>query len=128
MEKHDSGGILQVQNLYLSFAGIQVLSGVSFSVEAGEIYCIIGPNGAGKTSLLNCIKRPLQTSEGPNLFPRHRNHIQQAPQDSLLGGGQDFSKGGALPRDDGSGKHKTGASLSYALFPPGQLPETSLCG
>lgn len=56
--------ILQVENLYLSFAGVQVLSGVTFSVRAGEIYCIIGPNGAGKTSLLNCINGHYKPQKG----------------------------------------------------------------
>ncbi len=47
--------ILEVNNLYLSFGGLQVLHDVSFSVNSGEIYAIIGPNGAGKTSILNCL-------------------------------------------------------------------------
>lgn len=61
-------GVLKVENLYLSFAGIQVLSGVSFSVSAGEIYSIIGPNGAGKTSLLNCINGHYKPQKGRILF------------------------------------------------------------
>lgn len=68
MEENGSGGILRVQNLYLSFAGIQVLSGISFSVRAGEIYCIIGPNGAGKTSLLNCINGHYKPQKGRIFF------------------------------------------------------------
>ncbi|MCK5680893.1 ABC transporter ATP-binding protein [bacterium] len=47
--------LLEVNNLHLSFGGLQVLHDVSFSVEKGEIYAIIGPNGAGKTSILNCL-------------------------------------------------------------------------
>jgi len=47
--------LLEVNNLHLSFGGLQVLQDVSFAVEPGEIYAIIGPNGAGKTSTFNCI-------------------------------------------------------------------------
>jgi branched-chain amino acid transport system ATP-binding protein len=47
--------VLSVENLSLSFGGLSVLNGISFSVEEGEIYAIIGPNGAGKTSILNCV-------------------------------------------------------------------------
>src|ERR1700722_20742660 len=46
---------LEVSNLSLAFGGLQVLSRVSFHVQAGELMALIGPNGAGKTSLLNCI-------------------------------------------------------------------------
>jgi branched-chain amino acid transport system ATP-binding protein len=46
---------LQVENLSLSFGGVQALSDVSLQVRDNEILAIIGPNGAGKTALLNCI-------------------------------------------------------------------------
>jgi len=46
---------LEVENLSLSFGGVQALSDVSMEVRDGEILAIIGPNGAGKTALLNCI-------------------------------------------------------------------------
>lgn len=47
--------LLRVENISLSFGGVKALQGVSFNVEAGEVFSIIGPNGAGKTSMLNCI-------------------------------------------------------------------------
>ncbi len=46
---------LAVENLGLHFGGLTVLDGVSFALEAGELFALIGPNGAGKTSVLNCI-------------------------------------------------------------------------
>lgn len=60
--------ILQVEDLFLSFGAIQVLSGVSFTVRRGEIFAIIGPNGAGKTSLLNCINGHYRPQRGRILF------------------------------------------------------------
>ncbi|MBI5551307.1 MAG: ABC transporter ATP-binding protein [Desulfobacterales bacterium] len=47
--------ILEVKDLHKSFGGNQVLSGVNFVVEEGELSSIIGPNGAGKTTLFNLI-------------------------------------------------------------------------
>lgn len=46
---------LRVQNVWLSFGGINALREVSFDVNEGEIHSVIGPNGAGKTSLINSI-------------------------------------------------------------------------
>jgi branched-chain amino acid transport system ATP-binding protein len=51
----DGPAILELHDVHLSFAGIKAIDGVSFSVEAGELFAIIGPNGAGKTSIFNCI-------------------------------------------------------------------------
>jgi branched-chain amino acid transport system ATP-binding protein len=47
--------VLSGRSLFLSFGGVNALSGVSFDVSPGEIFAVIGPNGAGKSSLLNCI-------------------------------------------------------------------------
>lgn len=46
---------LKVEQLTLSFGGVQALDDVSIDIVEGEILAIIGPNGAGKTCLLNCI-------------------------------------------------------------------------
>ena len=48
-------GILTVDDVSLSFGGLNVLSDIRFEVQPGRILSIIGPNGAGKTSVLNCI-------------------------------------------------------------------------
>lgn len=47
--------LLDVQNVCLTFGGVQALLDVSFRVRPGEIFSIIGPNGAGKTTLFDCI-------------------------------------------------------------------------
>ncbi|MGE3992807.1 ABC transporter ATP-binding protein [Pseudorhodoplanes sp.] len=56
--------LLDVENLSISFGGIKAVDGVSFNVEAGEIFSIIGPNGAGKTTLFNLISRIYPSSSG----------------------------------------------------------------
>jgi branched-chain amino acid transport system ATP-binding protein len=59
---------LEIRNLYLSFGGLNALSGVSLDVKDGEVLSIIGPNGAGKTSLLNCINGFYRPQKGSILF------------------------------------------------------------
>ncbi len=60
--------VIRIEDLYLSFGGIQALSGVSTRLLEGEIFAVIGPNGAGKTCLLNCISRFYTPQEGEIFF------------------------------------------------------------
>src|SRR5262245_7374650 len=46
---------LRIEAVSLAFGGLQVLDGVSFAAQPGELFALIGPNGAGKTSVLNCV-------------------------------------------------------------------------
>ncbi|HBC92688.1 MAG TPA: ABC transporter ATP-binding protein, partial [Pelotomaculum sp.] len=39
--------LLAVENLTVSYGGIQALRGISFNVEEGEVVSLIGANGAG---------------------------------------------------------------------------------
>ena len=47
--------ILEVNNLKKSFGSTDVLKGVSFSLEKGQVLAIIGSSGSGKTTLLRCL-------------------------------------------------------------------------
>ncbi len=53
--------ILEVQNLVKKFGDLTAVDGVSFEIQAGEIFSLLGPNGAGKTttiSMLSCLLEP----------------------------------------------------------------------
>jgi branched-chain amino acid transport system ATP-binding protein len=63
-----AGPLLSVQDVFVSFGGIQALGGVSFEVQPGEIFSIIGPNGAGKTSIVNVISGFYHPNRGRILF------------------------------------------------------------
>ena len=47
--------LLEVTNLHKSFDQLQVLKGISFSLEKGQTLSVIGPSGGGKTTLLRCL-------------------------------------------------------------------------
>ncbi|MEW6066705.1 MAG: ABC transporter ATP-binding protein [Nitrospirota bacterium] len=44
--------MLRVQDLWVSVGNKEVLRGVNFSMQYGEIHALFGPNGAGKTSFM----------------------------------------------------------------------------
>lgn len=57
MEKkvmHDQN-MLDVKNIYKNFGSLQVLKGVSTTVDKGEVVSIIGASGSGKSTLLRCM-------------------------------------------------------------------------
>ena len=47
--------VLEVKNLQKGFDDTDVLKGVSFSLEQGQVLAIIGSSGSGKTTLLRCL-------------------------------------------------------------------------
>lgn len=54
--------MLEIQNLEKSFGQKQVLFGVDFRAESGQILGLIGKNGAGKTTIFHSILRFLEYS------------------------------------------------------------------
>ncbi len=47
--------LLEVNNLCKKFGNTEVLKGISFSLEKGEVISVIGSSGSGKTTLLRCL-------------------------------------------------------------------------
>ena len=47
--------LLTVENIKKSFGKTEVLKGISFSLNKGEVLAIIGSSGSGKTTLLRCL-------------------------------------------------------------------------
>ena len=48
--------IIEVEGLVKAYGNTNVVDGVSFTVERGEIFGIVGPNGAGKTTTVETIE------------------------------------------------------------------------
>ncbi|HWX05891.1 MAG TPA: amino acid ABC transporter ATP-binding protein [Bradyrhizobium sp.] len=47
--------MIELRNVHKSFGRVEVLKGISASVEKSEVVCIIGPSGSGKSTILRCI-------------------------------------------------------------------------
>jgi len=60
--------LLSINDLSISFGGLDALTNVSMDVEAGRIVSIIGPNGAGKTTIFNCITGIYRPDRGSIVF------------------------------------------------------------
>ena len=55
---------LEVKNLKKSFGSTDVLHGIDFSMEKGEVVAIIGSSGGGKTTFLRCLNFLEMANEG----------------------------------------------------------------
>jgi ABC-2 type transport system ATP-binding protein len=55
---------VMIKNLRKSFKEIEVLKGVDFSVQRGEIFALLGSNGAGKTTIVNILSTLLKHDSG----------------------------------------------------------------
>ena len=56
--------MIEIRALHKSFGTLEVLKGIDFRVEQGEVVCVIGPSGSGKSTLLRCINLLEQPTSG----------------------------------------------------------------
>ena len=47
--------MIEVKNLYKSFGKLEVLKGISETIQDQEVVCVIGPSGSGKSTFLRCL-------------------------------------------------------------------------
>jgi ribose transport system ATP-binding protein len=56
--------MLEMNNIYKTFGGVNALSDVSIKVEKGEVHALIGENGAGKSTLMKILAGAIKKDSG----------------------------------------------------------------
>lgn len=95
--------LLEVKNIKKGFGSTDVLKGVSFSLEQGQVVAIIGSSGSGKTTLLRCL-----------------NFLETPDQGQIIVNGQVLSDGAAPMSDAQIRENRLHFGLvfqNYNLFP-----------
>lgn len=60
--------VIKIKDLHKYFGTLEVLKGIDFQVDAGEVVCVIGPSGSGKSTLLRCVNRLEEPTSGTILI------------------------------------------------------------
>ncbi len=60
--------MLEVKNLHKKFGSNEVLKGINFKVDKGEVVAVLGSSGSGKTTLLRCISFLEKANQGEVVF------------------------------------------------------------
>ena len=74
--------MLKVDDLTKSFGQVEVLKGVSFSLEKGQVLAIIGSSGSGKTTLLRCLNF-LERPDSGKILVEGRELRTDGPEDQI---------------------------------------------
>ena len=56
--------IIILDNIYKFYQNLEVLKGISFNIEKGQIFGYLGPNGSGKTTTIKIILGLIKPSKG----------------------------------------------------------------
>ena len=75
--------VIEIRELHKYFGDLEVLKGIDFKVDEGEVVCVIGPSGSGKSTLLRCITRLEEPTSGTILIEGEDITDEDADVDAL---------------------------------------------
>ncbi len=70
--------MLEAKNVRKHFDGLEVLKGISLTVEKGDVVAILGPSGSGKTTFLRCLNFLERADAGELIFDGERFDLRTA--------------------------------------------------
>ena len=85
--------ILEVKDLVKKYGDFTAVKGISFDIQAGEVFSLLGPNGAGKTTTISMLSTLYAPTAGEATIAGHsvtrepmavRNLIGVVPQELAL--------------------------------------------
>jgi branched-chain amino acid transport system ATP-binding protein len=92
LRKQGKVKMLLARDVSVHYGSVQVLFGVNFEIDEGEIVALLGTNGAGKSTLLKAISGLVQASDGAVIFDgRDMTHT---PPDEVAKRGVSMVPGG----------------------------------
>lgn len=77
--------VVEVRGITKRFGGVRALTGVSLSVQRGEIVAVVGDNGAGKSTLIKIIGGVLRPDSGDLLVGGEQTSFKQPSQARAAG-------------------------------------------
>ena len=77
---------LDLKNISKRFGGVQALTDVDLTLEAGEVHCLVGENGSGKSTLIKIISGVQPPEAGGTITIEGRSYTQLNPVESTRAG------------------------------------------
>jgi len=73
---------LEIKNIHKNFGKTEVLKGINFSMEKGEVVSVLGSSGSGKTTLLRCLNF-LETADKGEIYADGEKIFDAASNEKL---------------------------------------------
>ena len=70
--------MLDIKNVHKKFESLEVLKGISLTVDKGDVVAILGPSGSGKTTFLRCLNFLERADQGEMTFDGERFDLHSA--------------------------------------------------
>ncbi|MGB7442543.1 MAG: amino acid ABC transporter ATP-binding protein [Coleofasciculaceae cyanobacterium] len=75
--------LISLYDVHKSFGEFEVLKGISFNVNQGDVICIIGPSGSGKSTILRCINGLIEINQGSIRVGDFQVHQLKSDRDKI---------------------------------------------